>query len=465
MHHETSIERASEPMSVTERLCAQFAAWDAGDLPPETIAAAQPLVADGIAVALAGSGETGPRLLAEHLREMGGAPMASVLGMGFRTSLVQATALNGTSMHVLDYEPMWSPANHAVSTTLPAVLALAEARQASGRELLMALVKGCELQGLIRAASGQYLPRHIRFHPPGVVGVMGAAVAAGHLLALDGEGLQRALGIAASRAGSLITNVGTMTKATHCGHAAAMGLEAALLAARGFTANPAILDGDGAYSEVFFGLAFPEEVLLGSRPPYRVVEPGYAIKLFPSQYATHFGITAGLAMHGRARRTERVRRVRLVTPVMPYVDRPTPRDGLDGKFSLQYTAVSALLDGQVTVETFSDARRFRPAIERLLACTTLEQSEEIGATFETMHVELTVELDDGTTLTERCDKPPGAWDGPRLSPEAHQDKVRACLSTVLDGDAVARCIDLTGRCFALTPAEVGELLTLLRHEG
>lgn len=452
-------------MSVTERLCAQFAAWGAADLPPETVAAAQPLVADGIAVALAGSGETGPRLLAGHLREMGGAPVASALGMGFRTSLVQATALNGTSMHVLDYEPMWSPANHAVSTTLPAVLALAEARQASGRELLTALVKGCEMQGLIRAASGQYLPRHIRFHPPGVVGVMGAAAAAGHLLGLDGEALQRALGIAASRAGSLISNVGTMTKATHCGHAAAMGLEAALLAERGFTANPAILDEGGAYSEVFFGLVFPADVLLGSHPPYRVVEPGYAIKLFPSQYATHFGITAGLALHGRMGQAERVRRVTLVTPVMPYVDRPKPKDGLDGKFSLQYTAVSALLDGQVTVETFSDDKRFRPAVERLLECTTLEQSEEIGATFETMHVELTVALEDGTVLTERCDKPRGAWGGPPLSPEDHQEKVRACLATVLDAEATARCIELAGRCFALTPAEVGELLTLLRHDG
>lgn len=452
-------------MSVTERLCAQFARWGAADLPQETIAAAQPLVADGIAVALAGSGETGPRLLAEHLREMGGEPMASVLGMGFRTSLVQAAALNGTSMHVLDYEPMWSPANHAVSTTLPAVLALAEARQASGRELLTALVKGCEMQGLIRAASGQYLPRHIRFHPPGVVGVMGAAVAAGHLLGLDGEALQRALGIAASRAGSLISNVGTMTKATHCGHAAAMGLEAALLAGRGFTANPEILDEGGAYSEVFFGLVFPGDVLLGSRPPYRVVEPGYAIKLFPSQYATHFGITAGLAMHERVPQAARIRRVQLVTPVMPYVDRPRPKDGLDGKFSLQYTAVSALLDGQVTVETFSDDRRFRPAVERLLECTELAQSEEIGATFETMHVELTVELEDGTVLTERCDKPRGAWGGPPLSPEDHQEKVRACLATVLDAAGTARCIALAGRCFALTPGEVGELLTLLRHEA
>jgi len=451
--------------TVTECLCAAFAAWGSADLPAETIAAAQPLVADGVAVALAGSLQTGPRILADHLREMGGAPAATAIGFGFRTSLVSAAYLNGTSMHVLDFEPMWSPANHAVSTTLPAVLALAEARGASGAEALTALVKGCEVQGLIRAASGQYLPKNIRFHPPGVVGVMGSAIAAGHLLGLDGPQLQVALGIAGSRAGSLISNVGSMTKATHCGLAAALGLEAALLAARGFTAQRAILDDAGAYGEVFFGQGLPADVLLGSRPPYRVVEPGYAVKLFPSQYATHFGITAGLELHGRLPDPARIRAVRLVTPVMPYVDRPRPVDGLDGKFSLQYTAACALLDGRVTVDSFTDAARFRPEVERLLAALVLEQREEIGANFETMHVELEVEQDDGRRLAARCDKPRGAWGGPPLTPAAHREKLRDCLDTVLAPPRAERCLELAQGCHRLAPAQVGELMGLLGGVG
>ena len=55
-------------------------------------------------------------------------------------------------MHVLDFEPMWSPATHALSTTLPTVLALAECRQSSGQEILTALVKGIEVQGWMREA-------------------------------------------------------------------------------------------------------------------------------------------------------------------------------------------------------------------------------------------------------------------------------------------------------------------------
>ena len=68
--------------------------------------------------------------------------------------------------------------------------------------------------------------------PPGVVGPIGAAVAASHLLGLDAAHIAHAIGIASSRCGGLFANVGTMTKSTHCGYAAALGLEAALLAER-----------------------------------------------------------------------------------------------------------------------------------------------------------------------------------------------------------------------------------------
>jgi 2-methylcitrate dehydratase PrpD len=90
-------------------------------------------------------------------------------------------------------------------------------------------------------AGGQYEPRAQTFHPPGIVGVIGSAVGSAYLLGLDVERIRHAVGIAASRATSLIGNIGTMTKCAHCGAAAAAGLDdAALLAARGFTANPDI---------------------------------------------------------------------------------------------------------------------------------------------------------------------------------------------------------------------------------
>src|SRR3546814_11882971 len=92
-------------------------------------------------------------------------------------------------------------------------------------------------------------------------------------------------------------------------------------------------------------------------PPFRILEPGYAIKLFPSQYGTHFGITAAIELHPQVREAEVIESVTLTTPVMPYTDRPRPKTGLDGKFSLQSTAACGLLDGQGKSGSFTDEDR------------------------------------------------------------------------------------------------------------
>src|SRR5712691_1290733 len=193
-------------MSVTSQLCEKIAGTGYADLGAPAIAAARRLVLDGIAIAIAGTEEEAIHILATHYKEQGGTEQATAIGNAFRLNTVAAAALNGAAMHVLDFEPMWSPANHALSTTLAGVLALAEARGATGREVLTALVKGEEMQGWIRQASGQYEAGTSRFHPPGAAGPLGAAVACGHLLGLDAGRLANAVGIAASRAGSVLAN-------------------------------------------------------------------------------------------------------------------------------------------------------------------------------------------------------------------------------------------------------------------
>jgi 2-methylcitrate dehydratase PrpD len=338
---------------------------------------------------------------------------------------------------------------------------LAEAEGASGCEVIAAFVKACEIQGRIRLASQQHKPSTLTYHPPGVVGVMGSAVAAAHLLRLDTDQLRNALGIAASRAGGLMANVGTMTKATHCGWAASAGLDAALLAKRGFTGNIEVFEAPRGYIEAFFGEGFDLSALLAFGRPYRLVDPGFAIKLFPSQYATHFGITAALALHTKINAPGTIQSVHVTTPVMPYVDRSAPQTGLDGKFSFQYTVAAALLDGAVTVRTFSDERRFRPDMVALLPKITLVQSEQIPGELERMWVEVSVTLHDGQRLTTRCDGPKGFWGLPPLSREEHLVKIRNCLHTCLGTDVTERCIQLVEDLDTLEPDEVRELLTLL----
>ena len=101
--------------------------------------------------------------------------------------------------------------------------------RSGGAKILTAMVLGIEIQGRLRAAAGALESHELRFHPPGFVGPIGAAVAAGHLLDFDAAQFANAIGIAGSRCGGLFINLGTMTKATHCAYAAALGLEAAPL--------------------------------------------------------------------------------------------------------------------------------------------------------------------------------------------------------------------------------------------
>src|SRR5690349_8683064 len=76
-------------------------------------------IADGIAVAVAGSRQESAQLLARHVERLGGAAQATVWRQGYRTSTVQAAYVNGVAVHVLDFEPMWLPPTHAVSPVLP----------------------------------------------------------------------------------------------------------------------------------------------------------------------------------------------------------------------------------------------------------------------------------------------------------------------------------------------------------
>ena len=448
-------------MSVTSQLCKKITATGYADLGAPVTAAARRLVLDGIAIAVAGSKEDAIQILARHFKEQGGVPQATAIGNSLRLNTVSAAALNGAAMHVLDFEPMWSPANHALSTTLPGALALAEARGSNGRELLTALVKGVEIQGWIRHSSGQFEARTTRFHPPSAVGPLGSAVAAGHLIGLDAGRLAHALGIAASRAGGLLANAGTMTKSSHCGHASALGLQSALLAEQGFTANIDVFEAPQGYAAAFYDDRFKAEEMLGfGHAPLRIVEPGYAIKLFPSQFGTHFGITAALELHPQITAAAAIRQVILTAPVMAYVDRPRPKTGLEGKFSLQYTAAAALLDGKVGIPTFTDQRLAEPDMQKLLGKFEVRLDPTIPGRFEEMYVELSVALDSGRILKTRCNGPRGKWGTPPIGDAEHLVKVRDCLATRFQPAAAESIIELARNIDDLDEAGVRRLMQL-----
>jgi aconitate decarboxylase len=137
---------------------------------------------------------------------------------------------------------------------------------------------------------------------------------------------------------------------------------------------------------------------------------------------------------------------------MPYIDRPLPQSGLDGKFSWQYTAVIALLDGKVVPASFEDSRRFADDAVALLSRTVLINDSAISGRFDQMHVEIEVELDDGTMIRRRCDAPIGSWSRP-VPTERVVEKIRALFGSVL-GPAKTAAIEraiVTADDFSVRP--------------
>jgi aconitate decarboxylase len=450
-------------MSITAQLCTKLADLHGRQLPPEILNVARQLLLDGLAVGVAGAKvEPAPAILAEHFQAQGGKPAASVLGLGLRLPATWAALVNGASMHVLDYEPMWLPSTHALSPALGAALAAAEITGAEGRELAAAIIKGIEIQGWLLAAQGDVRSKDYRFHPPGAVGPIGAAVAAGHILKLDAERLACAIGIAASRCGGLFTNSGTMTKASHCGYAASLGLEAAMLAARGFTASTEIFDAKTqSYGQALLAPGFDPSALLNVGTKFRVLDPGYAIKLFPCKFTTHYSICAALAVRPKVPSRSAIASVRMRAAEVPTGDRPQPRTGLECKFSVQYTAAAALLDGEVKISTFTDERLNRADMKELLPKMQLEMSPDIPSKYTAgRYLDMEIEMKDGSRVTERCTAPRGSWGTPPVSTAEHLAKVRDCLSMQLSSDEAERCIELAGALDSLSADQVREMIQL-----
>jgi aconitate decarboxylase len=446
---------------VTEQLCAILSGIDFGALPQPVVERTLQAIADGIAVAIAGCDEAPVKLMSMHVRRLGAKPVSSVWGHGFRTSPVHAAYVNGMAIHVLDFEPMWSPPTHSVSPTVPVAFALAQARRSSGEQVVTAIAKGMELQSRLQLAGNQYEPEQLRFHPPGVAGVMGAAVTAAHMLQLDALRLRHALGIAASRCGALLANVGTMTKATHCGGAGAAGLDAALLAEAGFTANADIIEAPKGVVQTFYPESFDPAKLLAYADPWRVVDPGLAIKLYPSQYATHFAITAALELRQQVGFDAEMEALEITAPVMHYIDRPAPASGLDGKFSLQYTTAVALLDGRVTIESFTDRRLASADMQGMLKRTTLVQDPTIPGEWTRMWIEIEATMHGGRRHRARSHGPNGCWGQAPVGFDEHRQKLRDCLGRKYSPHRAERLLASIEALARAGPEDLSKLIALL----
>ncbi|MBM3941325.1 MAG: MmgE/PrpD family protein [SAR202 cluster bacterium] len=424
-------------MNATQALAQFIADTEYDRLPAQVVEAAKIAILDGIANMVAGSTQDMSAIIGQYVKDSGGTPQSTVIGWGFKTHAPSAAFANGVFGHCLDYEIQGFPPTHGTSSCLPAALALGETHHVSGATIITAYVLGWEIQGRLRAASAS--AANPAFHPPGMVGPLGGAASAAKALGLDAGQTLMALGIAASRTGGLTVNTGTMVKATHPGNAARMGAEAALLARAGYTASDQALEGRRGYAEALFHGKMDWEVVTGNLgDSFRLVDPGFDIKRFPAQVYMQRPIEAVLRLREKHRlQPSQVEELVLHTSGRGHSG-SLPRTGLDGKFSVEYCAALALLDGRVVINSFSDERRFAADMEDTLARVLVRPDQPEGAA-----VRATARLKDGRTVTEECLEFTGSAGNP-MSRQQRMDKVWDCIDRVLsrrDGERMVAMVE------------------------
>jgi 2-methylcitrate dehydratase PrpD len=228
---------------LTRTLAEQARTLTLADIPDNVRSWSRQCILDYVACALAGADDELTRILLAELAEQGGREAATVFGHRTKLPVASAAIVNGAAAHALDFDDVnLAMPGHPSVAILPALLALAEERGASGADVLGAFVAGYELQCRIGrvVAPGHY--DVLGFHATATIGSFGAAAACAHLLGLDAEKFATALGIAGTQAAGLKSMFGTMCKPFHAGKASCHGLMAAKLASRGFTSRSDVVE-------------------------------------------------------------------------------------------------------------------------------------------------------------------------------------------------------------------------------
>jgi len=429
--------------TLAERACALT--YDA--LPEPVRELARQCVLDYLGVGLAGADDPLARILLDETSEAGGAEQAAVIGHRARLPMTSAALVNGAIAHALDYDDVnLAMPGHPSVAILPALLALAEARRASGKAVIAAFVAGYETCCRVGMA---LRPGHYTrgFHATGTVGAFGAAAACAHLLGLDAETTARALGIAGTQSAGLKSQFGTMCKPFHAGKAAQNGLLAARLAARGFSSRADLIECTQGFAATHAPDFYPEKALAEPRRGFHIINNLF--KYHAACYMTHAPIECGRQLRerlGAAPADIAAVALKLHSATDRVCNIPAPADGLEAKFSLRQTVAMALAGvDTASLGAYSVATATDPALVGLRELVSLDFRDD----FPEAGAEIEVRLTDGRTASATFDagipNPDIAGQGRRLAekfdalaaPVVGSARARELRETVAGLDALA----------------------------
>jgi 2-methylcitrate dehydratase PrpD len=404
-------------------------------------AGAVPIVCTGftdcVGVLLAGLGEPVTQIVARGARASGLAydPAAIARFDGAAAPAPELALLYGTAAHALDYDDT-ALSGHPSAVLVPAILAEAADTDADGRAMIAAYVAGYEVWAeLIGRDADQHHGKG--WHPSAVFGTVAAAAAASVLRRLDAAQATNAVALAASLAGGVGANFGTMTKPFQVARAAQSGLVAARLAAEGMTASDDALEHRLGFLHAFS----PKGAVDGAAPAqlgsaWRILDNGVNVKLYPMCYCTHRAADAMIELRTAANLAAADIAsvdVELGDKQLAVLRNHRPQTGLEAKFSLEFAMAASATVGRCTRAELTDDFVRRPEIQDFFAkvrahpVTERASDDALFAPFDRVRVTLR----DGRELTsEQVAYPRGHFRKP-VDRERLWEKFADCAADVV----------------------------------
>lgn len=436
------------------------------DIPENVLERARIHILDGLGLAVA-SGKfpfAGPVLAA--VEELGEGP-CSVIGTTRKATLRDAAMANGVLIHGLDYDDTHLQAIvHPTSAVLPAVLAIAEQKDLTGREALTAFCIGMEIAIRLGAAINGGM-HHTGFHATGVIAHFSSAVAACCLMGATERQFIDALGIAGSTASGIqvFLEEGAWTKRLHPGWAAAGGITSATLARHGFVGPNRVLEGRFGLFETHLH-QWKKDVVAhyltdGFGETWMMADT--ALKPYPVCHFIHGAADAALELHkeidGAA--IESVD-IFLAKDTMKIVAEPIEhkrhaRNEYEAKFSAPFVVAATLLKGRFGLPELTDDAIADPAVQDLAArCTCHEDPDSLFPEYFSGGVR--IKLKDGREVTRHVPVNSGAGDRKMTLEETTEKFLQNTGMVIDDAHAMAICETVVG----LDNAKVADLMTHLR---
>lgn len=431
------------------RTLAEFVASDPGKIPDRCLYGARIGMLDCLGVMVAGACEDATKIVSAMVAASVANDGAPEIPSGRNLAPADAALVNGTAAHALDYDDVGMDGHPSAALT-PAILAEGWARGASGRDALAAYVTGYEVWALLQELEPG--PMHERgFHPTAIWGTLACAAACARLNRLDAAQTTNALAIAASLAGGLVANFGTMTKPLHVGRTAQAGVLASRLAKAGFTGSSDALEHEVGFMRAHSPSGAPDlskrDWQLGRT--WRMEELGINIKRYPMCYGAHRAIDAMLDLvndhHLDADSIETINvRIGITQGLM--LRNHDPKTGLEAKFSMEFAMASAVIARHVGLKELTDAFVTRDDVRTLMRKVRISTTDERMSDMPFAPDDrVSVTLSSGGTLAhEPVSRPKGSWQKP-LSDGELRNKFIDCAGAGLSDERSRLLFDQLGR--------------------